>query len=119
MRRFLSYLPSHIGELPPRRETRRPARRARRELARDRPAESPPHLRHAPRLVSHVVDRDSLFEMTPLFGRSQITALARLDGRPVGVLANDPVHFGGAMTADGAQKVAASSACARPSTSPS
>jgi acetyl-CoA carboxylase carboxyltransferase component len=52
-----------------------------------------------------VLDRDSFFELAPLYGRSQVTGLARLGGRPVGVLANDGFHDGGAMTADGARKI--------------
>ena len=52
-----------------------------------------------------MLDRDSLFELAPGFGRSQITGLARLAGHPVGVWANDPRFYAGAMTADGAQKV--------------
>jgi acetyl-CoA carboxylase carboxyltransferase component len=43
--------------------------------------------------------------MTPGFGRSQVTGLARIDGRPVGILANDCHHDGGSMTAEGAQKI--------------
>ncbi len=57
------------------------------------------------RLIELVVDRGSFFEIAPLYGRSQITGLARLDGRPVGVLGNDAYHSGGAMTAEGAQKI--------------
>ena len=104
MRRFLGYLPSHVGELPPRRASADPATRAEEELL----AIVPRNRRRVydmRRLVRLVVDADSWFELTALFGRSQITGLARLDGTPVGVLANDPYHFGGAMTADGAQKV--------------
>ena len=43
--------------------------------------------------------------MTPEYGRGQITALARMNGQPVGVLANDPRFYAGAMDADGARKV--------------
>jgi len=57
------------------------------------------------KIVESVVDRDSFFEMTALYGRSQITGLARLGGWPVGIWANDPRFYGGAMTAHGAQKV--------------
>ncbi len=57
------------------------------------------------KLIELVVDRGSFFELTPLYGRSQITGLARLKGRSVGVLANDGHHAGGAMTAEGAQKI--------------
>src|SRR5262249_17439565 len=57
------------------------------------------------RIIDCVVDRGSFFELAQLYGQSQITGLARLNGQPVGVLANDPVWYAGAMTADGAQKV--------------
>ena len=57
------------------------------------------------RLLGHVLDRDSFFEMGRGYGRSQITGLARLDGQPVGVWANDTRFYAGAMTADGARKV--------------
>ncbi|MEO2236937.1 MAG: carboxyl transferase domain-containing protein, partial [Candidatus Poseidoniia archaeon] len=57
------------------------------------------------RVIESVVDRGSFFELTPGFGRSQVTGLARADGHAVGVLANDGYHDGGAMTATGAQKV--------------
>ncbi len=52
-----------------------------------------------------ILDENSLFEMSPLYGRGQITALARLDGHPVGVLANDGHFYAGSMDAGGAQKV--------------
>jgi acetyl-CoA carboxylase carboxyltransferase component len=52
-----------------------------------------------------VVDRGSFFEMTQQYGPSQVTGFARVKGHPVGVLANDCYRAGGAMTAEGAQKV--------------
>ena len=57
------------------------------------------------RALAMVLDRASFFEIGRGYGRSQITGLARLDGHPVGVLANDCRHLAGAMTADGADKV--------------
>jgi acetyl-CoA carboxylase carboxyltransferase component len=57
------------------------------------------------KLLTLVFDEGSLFEMTAGYGRSQITALARLHGHAVGVLANDPMIYGGSMGAEGAQKV--------------
>jgi acetyl-CoA carboxylase carboxyltransferase component len=56
-------------------------------------------------LVQLVVDRQSFFELTPHFGRSQITGLARLAGRAVGVMVNDSRFCADAMTAHGALKV--------------
>ena len=58
------------------------------------------------RILEAVVDQDSLFEMGRKFGGSVITALARLDGWPVAVLASDPYFYGGGWTADASQKVA-------------
>jgi acetyl-CoA carboxylase carboxyltransferase component len=51
-----------------------------------------------------VLDQESFFEMGAEYGPGQICGLARLDGQPVGVLANDCRHYAGAMTAEAAQK---------------
>jgi acetyl-CoA carboxylase carboxyltransferase component len=58
------------------------------------------------RILEHVLDRRSVFELGAAFGRPTITCLARLGGRPVGVLASDPEHYGGGVTADAADKMA-------------
>jgi acetyl-CoA carboxylase carboxyltransferase component len=104
VRRFLSYLPSRAGERAPVLETTDPADRAEEALLdivpRDR--RKPFDMR---KVIAHVADRDSFFEMTRGYGRGQMTGLARLNGLPVGVLANDGRIYAGAMTADGAQKV--------------
>ncbi len=60
-------------------------------------------MRHA---VELLFDVDSVLELRSGFGRGMITALARLEGRPVGVIANDPSHLAGAIDADGADKAA-------------
>ncbi len=104
IRCFLSYLPTNVWELPPRRQSADDRQRCEDELQAVIPRDRR-RTYDIRRLVSLVVDRDSLFELTPEFGPSQITALASLDGRPVGVLANDTCHYAGAMTADGARKV--------------
>jgi acetyl-CoA carboxylase carboxyltransferase component len=57
------------------------------------------------RLVALVVDRGSLFEVRPTYGRTIVAGLARLDGWVVGVIANNPMHLGGALDAAGARKV--------------
>ena len=98
IRRFLSYLPSNVFELPPRAGLRRPARAQRGGAALDRPPRPPQGLRHASHRSRPSLDRGSFFEMAPVYGRGQITGLARLDGQPVGVLANDPRFYAGAMT---------------------
>jgi acetyl-CoA carboxylase carboxyltransferase component len=49
-------------------------------------------------------DEGSVLELRAGFGRGMITALARIEGKPVGVIANDPKHLGGAIDADAADK---------------
>ncbi len=57
-------------------------------------------------LIDVLADTDSVLELRRGFGAGMVTALARIEGRPVGVLANDPTHLGGAIDADGADKAA-------------
>jgi acetyl-CoA carboxylase carboxyltransferase component len=104
IRAFLSYLPPNAWELPPRAVADDPPGRAEEELLSSVPRERRRAYKIR-RVVELVVDRGSFFELAPLFGRSQVTGLARLDGHPVGVLASDCHQQGGAMSADGAQKV--------------
>jgi acetyl-CoA carboxylase carboxyltransferase component len=58
--------------------------------------------------VRAVIDAllDDVFELRRGFGLGIVTALARLDGKPLGVIANDPTHLGGAIDAHGADKAA-------------
>jgi acetyl-CoA carboxylase carboxyltransferase component len=58
--------------------------------------------------VRKVIDAllDDMFELRRGFGLGIVTALARVDGKPLGVIANDPTHLGGAIDAHGADKAA-------------
>ena len=66
-------------------------------------------------ILKAVVDRDSWFEIGGRLGSIAGAGFGRLDGFPVGVVSNDPYSTGG-MTADGSEKMAASSTSATPST---
>jgi acetyl-CoA carboxylase carboxyltransferase component len=103
-RRFLSYLPSSIDDLPPRGAREDDPRRREPWLL-----EAIPHDVRKPyrmrAIVEAVVDRGSFFEIGALYGRAMITGLARLDGWPVALLASDPYFYGGAWTADTCRKV--------------
>jgi acetyl-CoA carboxylase carboxyltransferase component len=57
-------------------------------------------------LIEHLFDIDSVVELRADFGRCMVTALARLEGRAVGVLASNPIHLAGAIDAEGADKAA-------------
>ena len=104
-RAFLSYLPTNVLEAAPRVECSDPVAR-REEALLSLVPRSRRQVYDMRKLLRAVVDADTLFELTRRYGRSQITALARLAGRAVGVIANDPRFYGGSMGAEGAQKLA-------------
>ncbi len=104
IRRFLSYLPANVSERPPVVETTdAPERRD--ETLNDVIPDNR-KMTYDVRLILHgVLDRGSVFEMTAGYGPSLITALARLNGVPVGVLANDCTRIAGAMDANACRKL--------------
>jgi acetyl-CoA carboxylase carboxyltransferase component len=104
-RRFLSYLPASAYEAPPVAKAADPADRREEELLtlvpRKRTATF--DVRRAIRLLA---DRDSFFEIGPLWGTDQVTGFVRMAGHPMGVIASDSRHAnGGALTADGCDKL--------------
>jgi acetyl-CoA carboxylase carboxyltransferase component len=58
------------------------------------------------RAIDGFADRDSVLELRRDFGVGVLTVLARIAGRPVGIVANNPVHLGGAIDSDAADKMA-------------
>jgi acetyl-CoA carboxylase carboxyltransferase component len=105
VRRFLSYLPSSVHEMAPRDSTsdRAPV------LAPDELRSVVPASRRQPtdvrKLLRGVVDPGSLFEIAPDYGRARITAFARVDGYPVGIMANNARYLGGSTDAAAGEKV--------------
>ncbi len=57
-------------------------------------------------VIDTLFDVDSVMELRRAYGVGMITALVRLEGRPVGLIANDPMHLGGAIDDQGAEKAA-------------
>ena len=57
-------------------------------------------------LIGILADEDSVLEIRPKFGQTMVTALIRIEGRPVGVMANNPKVLGGAIDSDGSDKAA-------------
>ncbi len=57
-------------------------------------------------VIHALADTDSVLELRPSFGLGMITALIRIAGRPMGLIANNPLHLGGAIDADAADKAA-------------
>ena len=105
IRDYLAFLPSNAGEAPPRRPTADPA---------DRPAPElddlvPPDVRKpydVHRVIEAVVDDGAHFELEPRRARNVVTTLARLDGRPVGLVANQARHLAGTLDVPACEKAA-------------
>jgi len=104
-RRFLSYLPSNAGEPPPVVACDDPADRRDPGLAELVPANAR-RAYDVRKVIAAVVDRGSQFELKPTYARNMVTALARLDGRPVGVIANQPQVLAGSLDSPAAEKAA-------------
>ena len=104
VRNFLSYLPSNVFELPPRGPiTDDPKRRDEwliEAIPRDRRK-----VYDMRKVMRTLFDKNSIFEFSRKYGSAAITALARLDGWPVAVLASDPHYYGGGWTADASIKI--------------
>jgi acetyl-CoA carboxylase carboxyltransferase component len=96
IKRFLSYLPDNVWQMPPRTEPADdPNRREEKLLSvipRDRRKGYNPY-----QILKYVLDKDSFFEITPYYGRSRVTGLARVNGYPVGAMINNPMYLGGSM----------------------
>ena len=104
VRRFLSYLPSSVDELPPRSRANDDPNRREESLLHAIPRDRR-KVYKAREIIEAVVDRDSWFELGRYNGRSAVTGLARLDGWPVAILANDPYFYAGGWTAPSSEKV--------------
>jgi acetyl-CoA carboxylase carboxyltransferase component len=103
IRRFLSYLPPNVWELPPCAPTDDPADRREEELISIVPRNRR-QIYDMRRVIELVLDEGSFFEIGRLYGRGLITGLGKLSGQPVGILANDCKHLAGSMTDAGARK---------------
>lgn len=105
IRRFLGYFPCNAGEAPPVASSADPVERREEKLLEVVP-ENPRRAYDVRRVVAAVMDRDSLLELKPGYARNIVTSLARLDGRPVGVIANQALHLGGALDSAACEKAA-------------
>ncbi len=103
-KRFLSYLPSNAFEWPTAQSSDDSTERRDEELLQIVP-ENRRRVYKMRTIIKSVLDAKSIFEIGRYWGRSEITALGRLDGHPVGILANDPQVWGGALTDVAAEKM--------------
>jgi propionyl-CoA carboxylase beta chain len=103
VRELLSYLPSNNQEDPPRRATDDPVDRADPALNSIVP-EHPNQPYDMKRVIESVVDDGRFLEVHEHFARNLIVGFARLDGRPVGIVANQPAVLAGVLDIDASVK---------------
>jgi acetyl-CoA carboxylase carboxyltransferase component len=104
IRRFLSFMPQNVWEMPPYRPTGDPPERREEELLSIVPRNRM-QAYDMRRIIELVFDRNSFFEIQPTFGLAAITGLARLNGYPVGIVANNPAVNAGAPDARDSNKM--------------
>ncbi len=103
-KRYLSYLPSNAWEYPPSIPSDDDPERKDDEILDILPSDNPRQVYDMKRIINCIIDRDSFFEIKPLFAPMLITGLARMNGHPVGIIANQPLVYAGAITAKAGQK---------------
>lgn len=104
IKHFLSYLPSHHMESPPRVDVPEGSDEPVKDLLDLIPQERT-RVYDVKKVISKIVDIGSIFELKANFGRTMVTTLCRIDGKTVGIIANNPMHKGGAIDADACDKV--------------
>lgn len=104
LRTVLGYLPNCGTRVPPVVEVQDPVERRCEDLRSIVPRRRE-RMYDSRRLISGVVDEGSFFEIGPLWGRTAIVGLARLGGKPIGIIANNAEVLSGALDAAGSQKI--------------
>ncbi|MBL8602256.1 MAG: acyl-CoA carboxylase subunit beta [Myxococcales bacterium] len=103
VRQYLSYFPSHCGEAPPVRPSADPIDR-RDDALLDVVPDSPRRGFDMYKVIKSVVDDGVIFDIKPRWARNLITCLARINGRSVGIVANNPMQLGGVLDINAADK---------------
>ncbi|MBN6185951.1 acyl-CoA carboxylase subunit beta [Aneurinibacillus sp. BA2021] len=103
-RQYLSYFPANYSEKPPVREAKPPKAGGRTVEEIVPTNQNAPFNMHE--LIDAIIDEGSFFEMKKLFAAELVTGFARIDGKPVGIIANQPRVKGGVLFVDSADKSA-------------
>src|SRR5690625_1315670 len=103
IKKFLSYMTSHQNEVPPKTSVPEGSDEAIDDILELIP-ESRSRVYDIRKVIKCIIDRHSFFELKSRFGKSMVTAFARINGRSVGIIANNPMFKGGAVDAEAAEK---------------
>ncbi len=104
IKEFLSYLPDNCQQTPPLKKTRDNPNRRCDNLMDVVPSD----LRFAydiKKVITSIIDDGQHFEMQPAFAQNVVTTLARMDGRVVGIIANQPAHMSGTLDVRACRKI--------------
>lgn len=93
-KKYLSYFQGSIGDW----------RAADQRLLRSAVPENRLRVYDVRDVISTLADTDSVLELSAGFGAAMVTALARVEGKPLGIIANNPMHLGGAIDGEAADK---------------
>ncbi len=104
IKRFLSYMPSHCNEAPAAAPVPAGSDEAGQRILDILP-ENRRRGYDVRKIIQCLADRESFFEFKPRFGRTAVIGLARLDGRVVGFVANNPIAKAGALDVAGCEKI--------------
>lgn len=104
IRHFLSYMPSHNGELPPAAPVSEGSGENQERVLEILP-EKRTQVYNIKNIIEVIFDNGSFLEIKPRFGKSAVVGLARLGGMVVGIIANNPKVGGGALSADACRKI--------------
>ena len=105
IKQYLSFMPSHNEQAPPIRQTADPVERMDEDLLDVLPESNrKPHDMYE--IIRRIVDDGEWLDLKPQWAKTLITCLARMGGRPVGIVANQPKQLGGILDNDSADKAA-------------
>jgi len=105
IREYLGFFPSHCGDQPPRQKTADPITRGDEALL-DVVPDNPKRAYDMHKVIDAIVDDRRFFPMKAKWARNLITGLARIDGRPVGIVASNPLFYGGVLDVNASDKAA-------------
>ncbi len=100
---YLSFFPAHNGESPPRRPTTDPLDRREESLYKVIPT-SQRRAYDVHKVILRLVDEGYFLEIKPGWAKNLVVGLARIDGYPLGIVANNPLVLGGTLDVNTADK---------------
>ncbi len=103
IKELLSFLPGNCQESPPRLAPKESPERSNKRLAEIIPADAKKFY-DMKKIMGCILDDGYFFEVKPKYARNILTGFGRMEGRPIGIIANQPMHLAGALDVDAADK---------------